>query len=262
MKIFNVIENIFFPRKCMFCNKILSLTATTDYCAECESILAINADRLCQKCGIPLDFPRGEPICKACKKKRQYFVSNIARYVYKGNARQAVLEMKFHKNNQWIAKEYGKLLAKTVKKYYGDIKFDCVTFVPISLKRERKRGYNQAEIMAEYVAKELGLPLEITLIKIKDNPKQSGLKASKRVSNVKGVYELGWHSVEDKTVLLIDDVYTTGATLNECSRVIKKSGALLVYCATACITKRGERFCVSENTLKKLKSGSLQMNLK
>ncbi len=253
MKIKNVIENFFFPRKCIFCNKNLPITADKDYCDCCSA--GFKRDRLCDKCGVPLDIPRGQLICRKCKNKRRYFVRNISRFVYKDNPRNAVLDMKFRKNGQWIAKAYGELVAKTVKEEYGDIKFDGVAFVPISLKREQKRGYNQAEIMAEVVAKELGVPVKIALVKIKDNPKQSGLTVSKRASNVKGVYDLGLNSVQDMTVLLIDDVYTTGATLNECARVLKKGGALLVYCATACITKRGERFCVSENTLKKLRNG-------
>jgi len=256
MKFCDFVSNLFFPRKCMFCNKLLSFTTTVDYCAECESTVAFDRERLCRTCGKPLTLPRGELVCSLCKKKKHSFVQNVTRYLYDGSAKNAVIRMKFRANNQWIAHSLGKLLAKTVAEEYADIDFNCVTYVPISKKRLRERGFNQSEIIAQEIAKRIDVPLlNDTLVKIKNNKKQSGLKAAQREKNVKGVYACGKNSVEDMTVLLVDDVYTTGATLNECAKTLKQSGAMLVYCATVCVTERSNRFCISEKSLKKLKNG-------
>ncbi len=256
MKIYDFLSNLFFPRKCMFCNKVLPFGITVDYCVDCESNAAFERDRLCKICGKPITVPRGDLICNLCRKKKYSFIQNVTRYLYDGNARNAIIRMKFRGNNQWIALSLGKLLAETVVEEYADITFDCVTYVPISKKRMRDRGFNQSELIAGQISQRLGVPLfHNTLVKIKDNPKQSRLKAALREKNVKGVYQYGTDSVADMTVLLVDDVYTTGATLNECARMLKKSGALLVYCATVCTTERGNRFCISEKNLKKLKNG-------
>lgn len=249
-----LLKNLFFPKKCIFCNKLLPLSADNYWCEQCAEKLMIKDDRVCEICGMPLEIPRGEPVCKTCKKLKHSFIQNTSAFVYKDKVRSALVRMKFSKNQQWIARTFGTLTAVRAARVYRDIKFDGVTFVPISLRRELKRGYNQSEIMAAEIARALNVPLlPNALKKIKDNKKQSSLTAAQRAVNVKGVYTVGKDSVVDKTILLIDDIYTTGATINECASVLKKSGAVLVYCATATITKEGKRFCASKNALAKLK---------
>ena len=115
--------------------------------------------------------------------------------------------------------------------YCGDI--DVISWVPLSKKRLRKRGYNQAQLLAETVSRELDIPAEATLVKTVDNPTQSGTKnAGERAKNVRGVYSTeDPKNIRGKAVLLIDDVVTTGSTLSECAKTLVNDGALYVYCA-------------------------------
>ena len=111
---------------------------------------------------------------------------------------------------------------------------DVISCVPLSSKRLRKRGYNQAELLAKEISKNLAIPEKQLLKKIKDNPAQSGTDSTKeRLSNVSGVYALNDNAeVSGKTVLLVDDIVTTGATLSECARVLRKEGVARVYAVT------------------------------
>jgi predicted amidophosphoribosyltransferase len=112
--------------------------------------------------------------------------------------------------------------------------------VPLSLLRLRKRGYSQSRLLAQAVAKELGLPLERLLRKRTHRPAQSGLRdAAARRANVSGAFApCRGAEIEGKTVLLIDDVITSGATLSECSRVLLTAGAERVLCATLCKARK------------------------
>ena len=126
---------------------------------------------------------------------------------------------------------YGKILANAIDE--KGISCDIISWVPLSKKRLRKRGYDQAGLLAAAVADNLGIDCVRLLDKTKNNPAQSGTGSpSKRKANVKGVYRAADPAlIEGKTVLLIDDIVTTGATLSECAGVLRRSGALLVYAA-------------------------------
>jgi len=210
MKITEIILDWLFPPKCVFCRKVLN---GTDICTECEAKLPYTkGDDINQKL----------PHAKAC----------ISPLYYEGVAREAILRYKF-----WgmpvYAHRFGLILAELIEKELdcGDI--DVISYVPLSRKRQRKRGYNQAELMAQVIAKKLELPCRQTLVKTVDNPAQSGTKTSaERRNNVKGVYRLHPQAdISKKSVLLIDDVVTTGSTLSECAKVLNEEGALYVYCA-------------------------------
>lgn len=109
-----------------------------------------------------------------------------------------------------------------------------ISWVPLSKLRQHKRGYNQAKLLAEGIAKSVDLPLAPCLVKTRNNPAQSKTKsAAERSRNVVGVYRLKDKvDVKGKNILLIDDVVTTGSTLSECARILRKAGANKVYCAT------------------------------
>lgn len=112
--------------------------------------------------------------------------------------------------------------------------YDLVTWVPLSRRRLRERGYDQARLLARSTARELGLPLTPTLHKQRNTQPQSGTgDAAKRRANIAGAYRMKQGAdVTGKRVLLMDDIVTTGATLSECARVLGKAGAEQVVCAT------------------------------
>lgn len=141
--------------------------------------------------------------------------------------------MKF-KRRAWIAFDFGRALLKTVKKEYSDIKFDMILYVPMSPLNEFSRGFNQSFEMADIISKELKIPINKRILYKKPGVKtQSGLNRKERIENVRNAfYVRNSKLLTDKTILLIDDVFTTGSTINECSRVLKRNGALAVYTAT------------------------------
>lgn len=201
------ILSLFFPPKCPYCQKPIGLTLTE--CDKCRSEFPTFA-----KSEI---IPSGE-MC-------------ISPFVYDSLVRQAIINYKFYGRKQ-SADSFSKILADTVKSEYADIHFDTVTAVPLSGKRLRERGYNQSEIVAKQVAEILKIPYERLTDKVKENREQHDLSLEERKENIQGVYALcGNASVSGKTILLIDDVITTGYTLSECCRVLKSGGASKIYCA-------------------------------
>ena len=210
----NLLENILeliFPTKCGFCNELIKKEYT------------------CKKCKKKLEY-----ICTDNKMQKitgMYFDFFISSYFYLGIVRKKILEFKF-KNKKYLYRTLSEKLAYNLQPYIKDI--DYITAVPISLKRYFERGYNQSILIAKYISKRLNKPLiKFTLIKIRDNKKQSELGMKQRNINVKNVYKvLNKNIIFGKRILLIDDIFTTGATVNECSRILKQYGAQSIIVAT------------------------------
>ena len=209
MKLLTWLLDLLYPPKCVFCGRLLAENET-DLCGRCRRELP-TAER---------EIKRGE-----------FFTGCNCVYYYENAVRQSVLRFKFRSMRQY-ADAYGRLLAMRLLPEREA--YDLLTWVPVSAKRRRQRGYDQAELLAERVAAELGLPCERTLQKIRHNPaqsKQSG--AAARKANVLGVYRaVRPERIKEKRILLIDDILTTGATLREAARVLREAGAEKVICAT------------------------------
>lgn len=188
-------------------------------CAFCHDFIETSGDGLCAHCRTGLPFAQNGG--------RQHFPFN-----YEGNVRESLLRYKFGGATGY-AKVYGRLVAGTVRAELAG-EYDLVTWVPLSRRRLRERGYDQARLLAKATAKELGLPLTPTLHKQRNTQPQSRTgDAAKRRANITGAYRMKRGAdVTGKRVLLIDDVVTTGATLSECARVLGKAGAEQVVCAT------------------------------
>lgn len=201
------ILNWLFPEKCVLCRRILRRDEL-DLCRKCRT-----------------DSPEFDK-----RRKRIKYVDEMtAVWYYEGNVRQSLLRYKFRGVIAY-AGAYGRLLAMRIIRDLPD-GIDVVTWVPIGPKRLRKRGYDQGKELAKQVALELELPMERLLRKPRDNKAQSGIAtAEARRANVLGVYELAG-SCKDKSILLLDDILTTGSTVSECARVMKTAGAKNVYCA-------------------------------
>jgi ComF family protein len=123
-------------------------------------------------------------------------------------------------------------MAQTVRREYGDIAFDAVTYVPLTKRDRRRRGHDQSQLLAKELARQLNTPCVTALVKLTQNRPQKELKPHERVGNVMGVYDV-CADVQDQFVLLVDDVITTGATLNECAKMLRLYGARQVFVVTA-----------------------------
>lgn len=211
MNIKDRLLELFFPSRCAFCRRVTG-----------------DGNRLCRDCERKLPYTDTDSA-------KQYFknlVCCVAPLYYEGGVRQSLLRYKFGGSTANGA-VYGKLMAKCIDE--TDISCDIITWVPLSRRRLRKRGYDQARILAEAVAVELDVPCERLLTKIRDNPAQSGAGSfENRRKNVSGAYEaVNTASIENRRVLIIDDIVTTGSTLSECAHVLKNAGAGCVYAAAA-----------------------------
>ena len=217
MNLFNKILDLFFPRKCVFCKKILH-TAELGWCETCTESLPYT------------EF--------GSKIEGDYFDFCIAPLYYKDIPRDALLSYKF-KNAPIYADYFGKMLADCIEEHPDMEDYDIITWVPLSQKRKRQRGYDQAELLALATAKQLNNVTVEVLEKALDVKPQSEISdAADRRANIDGAYDVIDSSlVKDKSVLLIDDIVTTGSTLSECAKVLLEAGAQRVVCATMC---RGE----------------------
>ena len=210
MKLKEIILDWLYPSRCAFCHRF------TD-----AGVL------LCRHCKEKLPYTEGLAA-------EQHF-ANVARCVsplyYADDVRESILRYKFHGATGYC-KVYGELLAKCIDE--NGFFCDIISWVPLSRKRLMSRGYNQSELIGRELSMLTGIPCIPTLEKRVNNSAQSGISnADKRRANVKGVYSAVFSGVlKGKTVLLIDDVVTTGATLSECASVLKKAGAAQVCAAT------------------------------
>lgn len=201
--------NLLFPPRCMFCRRI------------------INSGWICRECEDKL------PLAGVIGHGGEFYSGCVAPLRYTGDVRRAVLGLKFH-GRRGYAQGFASLMAPLIKReLHGQ--FDVAAWVPLSKRRLRKRGYDQARLIAEEVAKLLEIRAEELLIKTLDTPAQSGIKGrAQRAANISGVYKLADRAdVNGLKVLLIDDVVTTGATFSECSRELLMAGAERVVCGAA-----------------------------
>ena len=184
---------------------------------------------------------KGDPVCAACREKYPDVPKTgqirhlpgldcVSPLWYAGRARDALLRYKF-RDCSGYASVFGKFMRKCLDE--NRISCDSITWVPLSARRLRRRGYDQAQRLAEAVGAELGMRPRRILKKLRNNPAQSGISApEQRRANVLGVYAVrDREAVRGQRILLIDDVTTTGATLSECCRTLLDAGAAQVYCA-------------------------------
>lgn len=198
------ILEIIFPNVCGMCGRI-------------------NKNNLCPECKIKL-----KEITKAniIKVKNKNFTYLAYLFKYDGIIREKILKYKF-KDSAYLYKTFSEIIIKN-KKMCGFIKkYDIIIPVPIHKKRYKERGYNQSELLAKEIAKILEIPMEKhVLIKALNNTPQSKLSKQERKNNAIGVYKtINNQKIINKKVILVDDIYTTGSTANECSKMLKQAGA-------------------------------------
>lgn len=216
MSLIQTLLNLLYPPKCPFCGKAGANTAGGP-CSHCQ-----NADFWLEGAQAVVS---GESFARcACT------------VWYQMPVRNAVLQFKFS-GRKGYAKAYGTVLAKTIRTYLPG-SYDRISWVPVSPDTLKRRGYDQAQLLAQEAAKALGQTALPLLEKTGKNQPQSSLAhGNQRQANVAGVYTVP-HSVEvaGQRVLLIDDILTTGATLNEAARTLRQAGATQVVAATLCRT--------------------------
>ena len=220
MKLLDLVIDSFYPRRCAACKVLIS---DGHFCSECLCQVRFVEPPVCTLCGNNLKN------CQ-CDTFIYHFDGVVAPLVNQGIIKQTFYNFKFNKDFDMLSFVTDNI-CKVIESNYGDIKFDMLTFVP-----KDKGKYNQCRVLARELSKKIKIKIdENTLVKIKPNNVQHKLSLKERFDNAKDVYR-STKSLKGKTVLLLDDIKTTGATLNECARELKFAGAEKVYCVTALLS--------------------------
>jgi ComF family protein len=230
------ILNLFFPRRCPGCDEILWPGERSEgFCEKCSAKIHRISDRHCKKCGKELE--NEAEYCRDCGKNQHFFTENKAVYLYRGIMKGAMYRFKYSNR-----REYARVFAKDAARLYGNhfrrMGVQVIVPVPMYEKKKRKRGYNQAEVFGKALAKEMDLPMDNNLIRrIRDTEPQKNLNPMQRKYNLKKAFKIRKNVVKLNRVLVVDDIYTTGSTLDGVAEELLSSGVDEVYCLSVCIGK-------------------------
>lgn len=207
-------SNLIYPQECLICGKL-------------------NPNTICNKCENKINQELKYTYLKKIRNE-YYFENQIYFFEYKDYIRRLIIDYKF-KDKSYLYKLFSEIIIKNEKICSILKSYDIIIPVPIHYKRKKERGYNQSYLIARDIAnkiKNIKLENKVVIKKI-DNKKQSDLTKIERINNVKDVYEIiNKERIKNKKIILIDDIYTTGNTVNEVSKLLKKNGAKKILVLT------------------------------
>lgn len=227
------LSNLIYPRRCPICDGI-----TGGYerliCDACSGKLHRVREPLCKKCGKPLDAEEAE-YCGDCARGSHKFTRGRAALEYDGFMRGSIGRFKYENRREYAdfyVQELLGLCGEAVKSWGAD----ALVPVPLHRERRRKRGFNQAELVARGLGRELGIPVRTDLLfRVKRTRPQKDLTDRERRSNLKNAFQSGKNDVRLERVILIDDIYTTGSTIDAAASVLLGNGVENVYFLSICI---------------------------
>lgn len=225
------ILSLFFPNRCVGCGELIKVDGDPWICDKCREQFEIKEHRRCKICGRIIHH-RGN--CRICNSDKMCFDRGYAVFEYKGGVRKAIMDFKY-KNMFRYGEFFGNIMSDFAKENIDEY-FDYITAVPLHSKRKRDRGYNQSEILAKAIGRELGIKYKRLLLRKTNTKPQNSLNKKERLENIKKAFCMCRNvSVENKNILIIDDIFTTGSTINECSRILKENKAAKVeFFAISC----------------------------
>lgn len=212
-------------------------------CRDCRDAFVSTGSCVCKKCGKPL-YGSTDEYCSDCERRGHIFAGNFAMWLYDSKMQSSIANFKYHGR-----REYAGYYAKEISRRFGRqilaLSIDAVVPVPLYIKKKKVRGYNQAEVFAKELGRLLGLRVYPKLIlRIKNTRPQKELDDLQRSRNLRDafIYNEKWvrrqkELPDIKRVLLTDDIYTTGSTLDACSRTLMENGISEVYGLTISIGK-------------------------
>ncbi len=215
----------------------------------CDDIVTPKGALICEHCRQKLPYIR-EPVCKCCgkeirRREQEYccdcqrvlhiYTEGRALFAYNEIMQRSVSAFKY-KNRQEYARLYGREMAKAFGRQLRRWDAEVLIPVPVHKSRYRKRGYNQAELLADNIAEHVDLPVDSRLlIRTKRTAAQKALSTKERVKNLQDAFQVRKSVVQYKRIILVDDIYTTGSTADACAEVLKEGGAEQVYLLCLCI---------------------------
>lgn len=234
--------DIIYPGRCPVCDGILNAFEIRNGrlkrggCVHRDCICNVRYVRgnTCMKCGKPLEKDSTDEYCADCKKNRHFFDRGFSVFEYRSIS-GSVYRFKYM-GRQEYAYFYAKATRKLLRKKLMHLGIEAIIPVPMFRDKERKRGYNQAAVYARAVSTEFGIPvIENLVARKRDTIPMKELDASGRRNNLKNAFNIEKNDVKFRCVLIIDDIYTTGTTIDEVTRVLKAAGVKRVYFLTLAI---------------------------
>jgi competence protein ComFC len=216
------------PRTCIVCKQEIDRGAV---CNGCLDTITHVRDPACPVCGRPIQKQKK---CAYCRHEKDLDYGRAwALYM---PPMDTVMHFFKYRRFRGLSSFLGLSMANIVRHDLRLKEADRVVPVPLYWWKRLKRGYNQSRLLASVISRECGIPLHDALARTRNTRTQTRLTGEKRQRNVRGAFRLNGDGIEDKTILLVDDVMTTGATIRECARALKRSGAARVYSIVAGIT--------------------------
>jgi ComF family protein len=226
--------NFIYPRNiyCISCNGPINRDEEYSICSGCREKLKLIYGKTCLKCGKPLDDLYISDICHDCMTSSHFFNKAISCLEYDELAKKIIYDLKYHKK-RYISYHIAEIMYDRLKIEDMD-GFDMIIPVPLHGLKERERGFNQTYLIGKYLSrmteKEVNRKI---LVRTKNTITQNKLSREERRSNLERAFEvINKENIDKKGILLVDDIFTTGSTVNECSRVLLENGAKTVYVAT------------------------------
>lgn len=234
---FNIfIMQLFYPNKCVMCGKL----SEKDICDRCKITHPVIAEPRCMCCGKPVHSDEIE-YCNDCMIQVRFYDQGRSLWLHSGNVKKSIYRFKY-KNNRINAKVYARLLVEFNQTFLERWKPEGIVPIPIHAKRRRKRGYNQAEVLAREIKEELQKEMyrEVPIItdviyRKKETKYQKKLDNYQRRKNIKGAFGMKKSKKLPASILVVDDIYTTGATIQEVSKLLRDFGVEQVVFLTISI---------------------------
>lgn len=237
MRFLDMVLQWFYPPRCILCGKVMKIGQQDILCHQCQNTVQWKEGAVCQKCG--KSIYTDEKCCERCQKANFVFEKGIAVFSY-SDVKDAIAHFKFH---YWKrdAVPLAKLMGDYLLTHYPELAEQTELLIPVPMykKKQKIRGFNQSELLAKEISERIGKPCSVNnLRRIRNTQPQSLLNAEQRKQNIKGAFAVeNTEEIKGKTVLLIDDIFTTGTTVNECSKVLYESGADRVLFFSLAVTE-------------------------
>jgi ComF family protein len=217
-----------FPLRCPVCDSIVTPYGNK-ICTECVGKLKLLTPPWCLQCGKKLTHA-GE-YCEDCRRKKHKYIRGRALYEY-GSVKMSVYRLKYGGRAEY-ADFFGYEISRHLGDFIREVNPDALVPVPLHKKRMRKRGYNQAQLIAEAVGRYTDIPVRNKLlVRVKNTRPLKTLNPSERQNNLKKAFNISENDVKLKTIIIIDDIYTTGSTIDEAAEALKESGVKDIYFIT------------------------------
>lgn len=232
-QISKTIIDALYPRRCPICHEIVT-PAGGLICSFCLAKIHIIRNPVCKKCGKEVLNSEIE-YCFDCNNNKRTFNYGLALTRYDDLIKQSITSIKYGNKREYLD-FYSAAICQRFKKQIRNMKVELLVPVPIHKKRRRVRGFNQAEILAQGIGSTLNIPVVLDgLIRNKNTDPQKQLGSKERLKNLEKAFTVKKSCFKGKQILLVDDIYTTGSTIEACSRVLKDSGAKNIYFIAICI---------------------------